>query len=619
MTRYFPSLLILLCAAQFPLQSATWHVSKGAGGDGSSPDHAFGTIQQAADVAKAGDTVLIQPGVYFESVQVRAKGNPGEPITFKADRIEKGRVILTGADAAIRNKEVPWTLEDEALQLYSIPWDKPRPTRVLYTGADLYPYLDLEHLRQFMALTRPDRMHHGPQHGFALDPEKKRLYVRLHTSGKYGSRNPNEQVMSISPPPGADKDLGLQVSAPSHYNLGVLGRGDAHIKIQGLTFETPGIAGVYTEGNDVTVSDCWFVGCRGGVEGTAPYYRPETFSYDQLANRVTVEYCEYTQFPTYDDGLETIRLGKEAPPRPENGKIEQTFWARKDVNSGLPDANVNYEVGIAVLAGRDWVVRRSHVTDAFEALSSRATTNSDNFHVYENVFERLLDNAVEAEDHSTNLHVYRNVIRDTFGPLSWQPLEGEPWPGPVFWYQNVIYNTPAHREAFQFRTGNVFKIGAVNARKEYGKEYLPRLAEPGIVIANNTVAFDGVLFWGAIWGNNPDKVLVVNNILITGLGLPAKVEEKWPFLSSENNLCAPFPESATAPSKSTLGGQVFGTYAEIGLKDPLRGDVELLEASPARDKSIPVPGLETKFQDLGALRRGDTWYPLEVVGPRSRP
>jgi hypothetical protein len=595
-------------------------VHKGATGDGRSAEQAFGTIQQAADVANPGDMVVIQPGVYFEHVQVRAKGTPGKPITFKADKVEKGRVILTGANQAIRNKEERWILEDAALGLYSAPWDKPRPTRVLYSGTDLYPYLDLEHLRQFMALTRPDRMHRGPQHGFALDPEKKRIYVRLHASGKYGPPNPNDHVMSVSPPTGLDENLGLKVSSPEHYNFGILGVGDAHIVVQGITFETPGICGVYTEANEVTVGDCWFLGCRGGVQGTAPYFRPESFTYDNLANRVVVEYCHFTQFPTYEDGCETIRLALENPPKQEEGKPplknEVTFWARKDVNSGLPDANVNYEVGIVILAGRDWVVRHNHVDDAFEALSSRSTTSSDNLHVYENLFEKLLDNAVEAEDHSTNLHVYRNVIRDTFGPLSWQPLEGEPWPGPIYWYQNVIYNTPEHKATFQFRPSCVFKIGATGAKKQYGKEYVPQLPAPGIVIFNNTVVYDGVMFWGAIWGNNPDKVKVYNNIFIMNMGLPIKIP---PYVESGNNLCAPYPDSVI-PYAGGLGGKLFDSFTEIGLKDPLRGLVAPLDGSPALNKSVAVPGVvpSIKLRDIGAVQRGDEWYPPKV-GPRTAP
>lgn len=592
-----------LGVATSPALAATWHVraDAAAGGDGRSAAGAFATVQQAADVVKAGDTVVIGPGVYFESVQLRAKGTPEAPIVFKADRIEKDRVIFTGADPAVRKKGIKWTVEDAALGLYAIPWDKPPPTRVLYSGADLYPYFDVDRLRQFMAV--PARNHRGPQHGYALDVKAKRLYVRLHASAKYGPADPNQHVMCISGPLGGGV-VGLDVSGPEHYNLGILGQGDAHVVVQGITFETPGSTGVYTEANDVVVEDCWFIGCRAGVTGTAPYFMPKDFSYATLANRVVVQYCSFTQFPTYDDGLETMRLAVEA------GDKEVVFWARKDFNGGLRDQSLNYETGITCLMGRDWIVRNSHVWNAFEAFSSRSTTSSDNARIHDNIFENLLDNAVEAEDHSTNLRVYRNLIRDTFGPLSWQPLENEPWPGPFYCYQNVIYNTPEHQAAFAFRKPSIFKIGATGARKTYGKDYLPIVPDPGILFFNNTILWDrGCLFWPAIWGNNPDKVKLCNNIILTEFNLPPGWTEKWHFLTIENNLCVPkIPveglENQTASSLDALRLDNVETV-------PLRP----LADSPAVGKAIAVKGMEAQLKDIGALQTGDDWYPPKV-GPR---
>lgn len=44
----------------------------------------FKTIQHAADVAAAGDAVLIRPGTYAESVTIRHGGTSGHPVTFQA-------------------------------------------------------------------------------------------------------------------------------------------------------------------------------------------------------------------------------------------------------------------------------------------------------------------------------------------------------------------------------------------------------------------------------------------------------------------------------------------------------------------------------------------------------
>lgn len=436
---------------------------------------------------------------------------------------------MSGANPDVRAGKVAWTQEDAGLGLYSIPWKNPAPTRILCGQVDLYPYFDVARLSSFMA--SPQRNHRGPQHGYAVDARAGKLYVRLHASGKYGPTDPNRQTMCISGPTGTGP-VGLGVSRQSDYCIGVFGAGSAHVVIRGFTFETPGVTGVYVESDDVTVEDCRFVGCRGGVTGNAPYFMDGGFDYSAPAKRVKIDHCEYTQFPAYDDGLETIRLAREA------GEREMVFWARKDFQSGLRDQAINYETGIGCLMGMDWEVSHCRVWNAFEALSSRATTSSKGARVHDNVFEMLLDNAVESEDHSVDLVVSGNLIRDVFGPFSWQPLEGEPWPSGFVCRDNVICSTKAHEDAFRFRNPCVFKVGATGARKQYGKEYVPLLPGEGVVFERNTVLWGGgCLFWGAIWGNNPDKVVLRDNFIYTEFNFPQGWKSRFGFLSMSGNVC----------------------------------------------------------------------------------
>lgn len=66
--------------------AVVYHVSP-AGDDantGLSREQAFRTVNRAADAARAGDTVLIGQGKYVETVRIRATGDVGRPITFKA-------------------------------------------------------------------------------------------------------------------------------------------------------------------------------------------------------------------------------------------------------------------------------------------------------------------------------------------------------------------------------------------------------------------------------------------------------------------------------------------------------------------------------------------------------
>jgi hypothetical protein len=58
------------------------------------------TIQNGASVAKAGDTVYVKGGVYYEWVDVKNSGTSGNPITFKA--YPGSRPIIDGSQTTIR-------------------------------------------------------------------------------------------------------------------------------------------------------------------------------------------------------------------------------------------------------------------------------------------------------------------------------------------------------------------------------------------------------------------------------------------------------------------------------------------------------------------------------------
>lgn len=62
------------------------HYVSAAGSDSNegSACHPWATIQRAADVARPGDTVLVQDGTYNQTVYVTRSGASGRPITFKS-------------------------------------------------------------------------------------------------------------------------------------------------------------------------------------------------------------------------------------------------------------------------------------------------------------------------------------------------------------------------------------------------------------------------------------------------------------------------------------------------------------------------------------------------------
>ncbi len=74
---------------------ATYHVSTtGDDANPGNPEKPFRSISHAADMVKAGDTVVIKAGTYSETVRLRATGDQGKPIIFRAERGTK--VVMDG-------------------------------------------------------------------------------------------------------------------------------------------------------------------------------------------------------------------------------------------------------------------------------------------------------------------------------------------------------------------------------------------------------------------------------------------------------------------------------------------------------------------------------------------
>jgi len=85
-------------------------VDNNSGKEDGSASHPYNTIAEAAAVAKAGDTVQVAEGTYYErNIKTANSGSPGNPITFKGVRGEKGE-WLTIIDGSQTTK-YKWTLD----------------------------------------------------------------------------------------------------------------------------------------------------------------------------------------------------------------------------------------------------------------------------------------------------------------------------------------------------------------------------------------------------------------------------------------------------------------------------------------------------------------------------
>lgn len=82
-----PMRTLLLLLLPFPLHAATYHVAPSGSNaaNGLSLANAFATIQHGADVAVAGDSVVVHPGDYTGFAAMEHSGTANNPIVFLAD------------------------------------------------------------------------------------------------------------------------------------------------------------------------------------------------------------------------------------------------------------------------------------------------------------------------------------------------------------------------------------------------------------------------------------------------------------------------------------------------------------------------------------------------------
>ncbi len=594
------------------------YVDAGTGSDsnpGRAADSPLKTIQKAVDIAEPGDTVTIAPGIYAERPVIRHGGTESSPITIKADKVERGRVILSSSDPSIRQGKNKWKLEDPGLQLYSIPLDH-NPARVLYSGTDLMPYPSLDCLKHFYLLEQCP----GPRHGFFYVAGEQKLYVRLHPdSGKYGSPDPNQHLMCVAPSnaPGYN---GEKISLPEHANLTIDIKGPAHLVIDGLTFETPGAAGVLTWGGNVTVRNCWFDGCRFGVFGGGEH--------DKLPSEVIVENCFYHNYPAFDDVAELITTYKDT----EVMTKYPIFWWHRKGRYNDSEVMKNYETGIAGGIGKDWQLRYNLVRNAFEGLSTWGNSWSENLRVYGNTFEKIVDNALETENHSRNMRIYDNVFHNVFEPISWQPQDGEPWPGPVFIYRNLIYADP---DIWPWSPG-CFKLGATD--RNWTKEHMGKcpadqirtpiskrfvmIPYPGFLVFNNTIVMPQHFLLNIqqpIEGPGIRDLVnfrFFNNILVTH-SFHKRDYFTGSLIEFYNNIAVNTSNSRQTEIAAGIDGQVLPGLDAVKMADPANADFRLLPGSPAIGKGTVEIDRTDSSKDIGAIPDGKSW-PKFPAGPQPR-
>ncbi len=571
--------------------------------DGLSRGKAFATLQSAADRVVPGDTVLVAPGVYFERPRLSRGGTREKPVLFKALDCTPGRTIVTAASPPLRRGEAVWKLEDEALQLYSTPFTH-NPARILYSDCDLYPYPSLEALKSFTLKNRTP----GVENGFFFDPKAGRLYVRLRTDGRFGPSDPARHTIAAAPPnaPGFN---GHHIGRPEEAVFFLPGQGECGVVLDGFTLETPGAAGVVTFGDGLVVRNVTFRGCRFGVAGV--------MRNGHAPGGVFVENCRMDSPNIFLEMRELIEKHKDAVFAIKPAIF---WWQRKGVNND-PAVMKNYETGIAFGGGANWHIRDNQLYDLFEGMSCWGLNRSEGTQIYGNDFRRMIDNAIETENHNRNMRIMFNYFEDIFEPLSHQPLGGFPFPGPIFIYRNIVNRTPGAEKIWphQAHHPGIFKIGATGRNWEHkhmGSVPVERLDSriskkfffvdyPGFLAFNNTFHSPGSNFLSTpqpIHGEAAREYVnfrFFNNIILAD-GFHVRPEWRGSLMEFYAN--AEIFSQAAPEHRGLAAGKEGITLDRLELKE-----FRLPESSPLRNRSRVTMEEPDAAADLGAIPFGFDW------------
>lgn len=643
----------------------TYYVDVNSGSDNNlgTQDKPFSSIQKAADSVAAGDTVIVMPGVYYESVQITKTGTKEKPIVFRAYDNAKDKVIVTMADKDILEGKTKWTLEDAELGIWSVPFHNDCP-RMLVNGADMHNYSSLEKLKTFSDLFTGDHYTQNTPHGYYFSEAEQKMYVRISEDSLYGSSNPNENKMWL---PVGEKNIrgttnkGSVVTTLNYSEnvstFAVVTEKPSYIVIYGFTFAAPFYNGVYIRANNVTVSNCWMYGCMTGVAGAARHF----YDYEYLSDDIKVEYCNYSSWPTFEDAMNIMANRMKVQEAGGKYGYEYHFWQKKYMYNehGVSAAFGGYENGgFLGHAGHNWVIGHNVITNQLDGNSFFAQSPyayyidgygssigaplDSHMTYYENRFEKCLDDCIEFDASGIKYtEMYRNEFVDSFQIFSWQPLNGTPFPTNIKLHHNLIYDTDDFSARWKYLTNNkyptgVFKLGLTFRywkqlpwlmQEPYDEPnnrmfFFPRAEEEGLQFYNNTIVrgeTGSFLNEVGTTGTSVNKTnfLFKNNLIQTAVFTDTAEREENSVCREDRGYDFESNVFLNITDKEVVSNPVTGLLSKGGKShktdltdvfvDAKNYDFRLKDGSVAIDAAHTIPEEELPTEDAGAIPYGENW------------
>jgi len=540
-------------------------------------------LQNALDSARPGDVITLAPGVYYESIKVSKSGEPGAPIVICAE--EGGTATISGGTPPDFKLEFGQVEGD--VFTATVPW----PVRwVMVDGRNLNAYGSLDNLKSFSMQGHDSRrIEDGPPEGFAW--EDGSLYVRL-----LGGMDPGKAEVEIHRMDSGAKAPPLRTSARAWSPGGGTNVtiNASHVVLSGLRLHLAPDVAVRVNGANVTIRDCYIDGAHRGIEaGRSP--------------NLTVEYCEFTGYPTY----QWVRWGHWGGVK-NRGSLWNVIY-----NSNLCITFMHHD-------GPSVKVRHNLIYECFDGMWPRNMGTLDPAMTSEYAYNALMscgDDSIEFDTRRPiNLRVHHNFIMDALVLLAISPVQG----GGLTIDHNIVYVSPERG----LRNCTLFKFDCP-WRRRYGAP------TTGLRIVHNTlINTRNTLYWTT---HKFEDSVLENNILYAyrsnAWRLPGFVPSKHnmyagPSINPDHLshlIHAKEPGFRVAPSLDAEPLPVLPLQeAGVAERSPEAGefvDFRLRPDSPGVDAG--APGMDEAYHhssrgrapDLGAIELGETWQ-FPRPGPR---
>jgi hypothetical protein len=556
------------------------------------------SLQEAADKLNPGDTLLLAEGTYYQSLNLTRSGTAGNPITIKAKA--PGKVTITGA-----METTPKFGQVEG-PIYKTKWVsknlKDRGTRKVWVVADdrnLYNYNSMEEMKTCRYGKGRDTT---PLEGFLCQGEE--MYIRL-----LGGADPNKAKVAISRP-----DTTVLVDI----------KGQERIVLEGLRFHVAPAnailvgAGKGEVSKHIVIRDCYFFGSHEAIASRGIRKNDQEYG----PSDVTIEYCEFSNYPTYDWLHYSMVL-------------EQPAWG------ALYDSGLG---GNAVSPGGNvtaWKIRHCYIHDTYDGIGVACTRVKDAALEHEyayNLLHRCADDNIEFDAiEYAGVRAHHNVILEGQCLLGLSPVQR----GGVTIEHNIVYASPEYGIPWSV----IFKFSTPSANAFHRGGFHPL---SGMVIRNNTLinAKSGVS-WGASrrGGKGPyfaDDNTVANNIIyardwvswhgfpyrlglsieknnlccgpsiVAGSDLPEGIlctRNKEPFVKKDTYFCDVMPPSLPG----LVGEEEIGQEKEIPRVN-FSVSEEYVRAA-IKESGLPEAEYKDVYRNLGAIPPGTKWE-FPRPGPR---